>query len=377
MSSKRDYYDVLGVPRDADPDAIKRAYRRLAKQYHPDANKAPDAEARFKEINEAYEVLSDPQKRATYDRFGHAAAQQNPFAGGPSGFGGFEDIFEELFTGFGQRVRNAQRSGPQRGADLRVDLVITFEEAAFGAEKPIDVMRSETCDVCHGSGAAPGTSPIRCPTCQGTGQMRRVQQSILGQFVNVVTCPQCGGEGEIVTTACPECRGQRRVQRTKSLVVEVPAGIDDNMQIRLSNEGEQGTRGGPPGDLYVRVHVQPHQYFRRHEQDVLVELHINIAQAALGDEVLVPTLDGDEKIVVPAGTQSGETIRLRGKGIPILRRTGRGDELITLVVDTPRKLTDDQRALFEQLAQSLGDGAKISPQKEKGFFDRFRDAFNL
>ena len=376
MSSKRDYYDVLGVPRDADPDAIKRAYRRLAKQYHPDANKAPDAEARFKEINEAYEVLSDPQKRATYDRFGHATPQ-NPFAGGPSGFGGFEDIFEELFTGFGQRARSAQRNAPQRGANIPVDLVISFEEAAFGAEKPIEVTRSETCDVCQGSGAAPGTSPMRCPTCQGTGQLRRVQQSILGQFVNVVTCPQCGGEGEIITTPCPQCRGQRRVQRAKSLVVQVPAGIDDNMQIRLANEGEPGTRGGPPGDLFVRIHVQPHQYFRRREFDVLVELHVNVAQAALGDEVTVPSLDGDERVVVPAGTQSGESIYLRGKGVPILQRTGRGDEIITVVVDTPRKLTDEQRTLFQQLAHTLGDGAKISPQKEKGFFDRVRDAFNL
>ncbi len=375
MSSKRDYYDVLGVPRGADADTIKRAFRRLAKQYHPDANKSPDAEARFKEINEAYEVLSDDQKRATYDRFGHAGP--NPFPSGAAGFGGIEDIFEQFFTGFSQNAARAARNAPQRGADLRVDLAISFEEAAFGAEKPIEITRWETCSTCHGSGAAPGTSPIRCSMCQGSGQVRRVQQSILGQFVNVTTCPQCQGEGEIVTTPCPECRGQKRVQRAKSLVVEVPAGVDDGMQIRLANEGEPGFRGGPPGHLYVQLHVKPHEFFRRTGEDVLLELRINMAQAALGDEITVPTLDGEEKLSIPAGAQTGDTIRMRNHGIPFLKRQGRGDQIVSLVVETPRKLTDEQRQLFRQLARTFDGGAQITPQQEKGFFDKLKDAFGM
>lgn len=375
MSSKRDYYDVLGVPRDADADTIKRAFRRLAKQYHPDANKATDAEARFKEINEAYEVLSDDQKRATYDRFGHAGP--NPFGSGAAGFGGFEDIFEQFFTGFGQSATRNVRNAPQRGADLRVDLEITFQEAAFGAEKPVDVPRWEICNTCKGSGAAPGTTPVRCTMCQGSGQVRRVQQSILGQFVNVTTCPQCQGEGEIVTTPCPECRGQKRVQRVKNIVVEVPAGVDDGMQIRLAGEGEPGAKGGPPGHLYVQLHVEPHEFFRRAGDDVMLELKINVAQAALGDEVTVPTLDGEEHVTIPAGTQTGETIRLRNKGVPILKRTGRGDQVINLVVETPKRLTDEQRDLFQQLARTLNGKAQITPQQEKGFFDKLRDALGV
>lgn len=374
MSSKRDYYDVLGVPRDADADAIKRAFRRLAKQYHPDTNKSADAEARFKEINEAYEVLSDDQKRATYDRFGHAGP--SPFGGGAAGFGGFEEIFEEFFTGFGQRSRSS-RNAPQRGADLRVDLVISFEEAAFGAEKPIDVPRWEPCQTCRGSGSAVGTTPVRCSMCQGSGQVRRVQQSILGQFVNVTTCPQCQGEGEVIVTPCPECRGQKRIQKVKTILVEVPAGVDDGMQIRLANEGEPGTKGGPPGHLYVQLNVQPHEYFRRQGDDVIMELKLNIAQAALGDEITIPTLDGEEKLTIPAGAQTGETLRLRGKGVPILRRTGRGDQLVNLVIETPRRLTDEQRALFQQLAKTLNSNTQITPQQEKGFFDKLRDAFGV
>ena len=375
MASKRDYYDVLGVPRDADQDSIKRAFRRLAKQYHPDTNKAADAEAKFKEINEAYEVLNDPQKRAQYDRFGHAGP--SPFGPGGAGFSGFEEIFEEFFGGLGGRSGRNVRNAPQRGADLRVDLVIAFEEAAFGVEKPIEVPRWETCGTCKGSGAAPGTTPVRCSMCQGSGQVRRVQQSILGQFVSVTDCPQCNGEGEVVTTPCPECRGFKRVQTVKTLVVEVPAGVDDGMQIRLANEGEPGARGGPPGHLYVQLHVQPHPFFRRQGEDVIMELKINVAQAALGDEVTIPTLDGEEKLVIPAGTQTGETMRLRGKGIPILRRTGRGDQIISMVVEVPRKLTDEQRALFQQLGKTLGGNTQITPQQEKGFFDKLRDALGV
>ncbi len=375
MSTKRDYYDILGIPRDADGEAVKRAYRRLAKQYHPDTNNAPDAEARFKEINEAYEVLSDPQKRATYDRFGYAGGS-SPFGGAGSGpdISGFEDIFEQFFTGFGQRARTS-RTGPQRGADIRVDLSVAFEEAAFGVEKPVEVPRREVCSTCHGSGSAPGTTPIRCSMCQGSGQVRRVQQSILGQFVNVTVCPQCQGEGEVITTPCPECKGQKTVQRTRTLVVEVPAGVDDGMQIRLANEGEPGTRGGPPGNVYVQLHVRPHPLFRRMGDDVHLELHINVAQAALGDEIAVPTLEGDERVTIPAGTQTGDSLRLRGKGIPILKRSGRGDEIISLIVDVPKRLTEEQRDLFAQLGKTLNNDIEIVPQGGKGFFDRLKDAF--
>lgn len=374
MSSKRDYYEVLGVGRAARQDEIKRAYRRLARQYHPDVNKSPDAEDRFKEINEAYHVLSDPQMRARYDRFGHAGLEGTAFPDF-TGFGGFGDIFNELFRGFGMGDfgRSRARTRPQRGADLRYDLELTFEEAAFGCEKEIEVPRSETCPRCRGSGAEPGTQPVRCPECNGTGEVRRVHQSILGSFVSVTTCPRCHGEREIVTTPCRECRGRKRVQVTRTLLVEVPPGVDDEMQIRLSGEGEPGVYGGPPGNLYMVVHVEPHPYFRRQDHNIIVELGINVAQAALGDEVTVPTLDGEEKLAIPAGTQTGTVFRLRGKGVPYLRRNGRGDQLIVTQVVVPTELTEEQRELLQQLGKTLR--REVIPQKNRGFLDRLGDIF--
>src|SRR5512136_1349582 len=272
--SKRDYYEVLGIGRDADETAIKSAYRKLARQYHPDVNKAPDAEERFKEINEAYEVLSDSDKRQVYDRFGHAAAQGGfgDAGAGTGGFGGFGDIFEEFFGGFAG-TRPAQR-GPARGDDLRYDMEITFQEAVFGAEKEIEIPRLETCPVCQGSGAEPGTKPIRCPQCGGSGEVRRAQQTILGQFVSVTTCPRCNGEREIVTTPCTMCGGQRRVRTNRKLSVTIPAGVDDGVRIRLTGEGEPGERGGPAGSLYVILHVQPHPLFQRRENDILLEFPV-------------------------------------------------------------------------------------------------------
>lgn len=373
MSAKRDYYDVLGVARNASQDEIKKAYRRLARQYHPDVNKSPDAEARFKEINEAYEVLSDNEKRALYDRFGHMGPQAG-FGPGGFGFGGIEDIFEDFFGGFGMRTRAARR-GPQRGADLRVNLTLTFEEAAFGCEKELEIPRWETCPTCRGSGAEPGTTPIRCPQCNGTGEVRRVQQSIFGSVVNVTTCNRCDGEGEVVTTPCHECRGQKRVQRTKTILVEIPAGVDNGTQIRLTGEGEAGWHGGPPGNLYVALSVRPHPYFKRQGNDIFMELPINIAQAALGDEVEVPTLDGKERLVIPPGTQTGETFRLRGKGIPYLRRNGRGDQLVTIFVATPRSLTEEQRELLQKLGKTLGKEPLTQP--EKGFLERLKDVLGV
>ncbi|MFQ6016137.1 MAG: molecular chaperone DnaJ [Anaerolineae bacterium] len=376
MSSKRDYYEVLGVGRNASEDEIKKAYRRLARKYHPDVNKSADAEIRFKEINEAYEVLGDRQKRATYDRFGHMG-MTGDFAtdfGGFGDFGPFSDIFEDLF-GFGPRTRTRARQGPRRGADLRCNLTVSFEEAVFGCEKEIEVPRLETCPTCRGGGAAPGTEPIRCPECHGTGEVRRAQQSFLGSFINVSTCGRCQGEGEVVSSPCSECRGQKRVRVAKKILVKIPAGVDDGTQVRLAGEGESGMRGGPPGNLYVVLSVKKHSYFRRRNDDILLDLSINVAQAALGDEIEVPTLDGKQKMTIPAGTQTGKTFRLRSKGVPHLRRNGRGDQLVTVYVATPTNLTEEQKILFEKLGKTLGK--EVIPQGERGFFDRVRDAFKV
>jgi len=373
--SKRDYYEVLGVGRDADENAIKSAYRRLARQYHPDVNKSDDAEERFKEINEAYEVLSDADKRAAYDRYGHAATQGGFGAGGPGGAGyggfpGFGDIFEEFFGGMGG-MRGAAR-GPARGADLRYDLEITFQEAVFGAEKEVEIPRQEACPVCQGSGAEPGTKPIRCPQCNGTGEVRRAQQTILGQFVSVSTCPRCNGEREIATTPCTNCRGQRRVQVTRKLAVSIPAGVDDGMRIRLAGEGEPGERGGPMGNLFVVLHVKPHPLFQRQENDILLELPVNIVQATLGTELDVPTLDGTAKLTIPAGTQHGEVFRLRGKGVPILRSSRRGDQLVVVRVVVPEKLNDKQRKLLKELGESLG--LESLGKDNRSLFEKLIDA---
>jgi len=373
MAAKRDYYEVLGVSRSATREEIKKAYRRLARQYHPDVSDAPDAEARFKEINEAYEVLSDPEKRATYDRFGHA---------GPGGVGfgfdfGFRDpfeIFEEVFgRGFG--FRTSTRRGPRRGADLRYDLHLTFEEAVFGCEKEIEVTRYEVCPECHGSGAEPGTSPVRCSECNGTGQVRRVQRSILGSFVSVTTCPVCQGERETIPIPCSRCGGEKRVYVTRRLSVTIPPGVDHGTQIRLAGEGEMGERGGPPGNLYVVLNVEPHPIFQRRDDDILVELQINVAQAALGAEVRVPTLEGEEKISIPPGTQSGTVLRLRNKGVPHLRRNGRGDELVLVRVTVPTKLSREQKRLFQELGETL-EGETVL-QEKCSFVDEVRELFGL
>jgi molecular chaperone DnaJ len=375
MSSKRDYYEVLGVPRNASADELKRAYRRMARQYHPDVNKETVAEERFKEINEAYEILSDQAKRARYDRFGHAGVQGA--AGGAQGFDGFgfgiDDIFESFFGG--TRARASAQQRPQRGQDLRYDLEISFEEAVFGCEKEIEAARHETCPTCQGSGAKPGTSPVRCSECNGSGEVRHVQRSLFGSFVNVTTCPRCRGTGEEITTPCPECQGQKRVVRTRTLSVKIPPGVDDGTRIRLTGEGELGTLDGPPGNLYVFISVSPHPYFARRDNHIILELSVNVAQAALGDEITVPTLDGEESLVIPAGTQTGEVIRLKGHGVPYLRRPGRGDQLVIVTVLTPTKLSAEQRELFETLGDTLGK--EIIAQREKGFLDRVREALGL
>ena len=373
MSAKRDYYEVLGVGRQATQDEVKRAFRRLARQYHPDVNKSSDAEARFKEINEAYEVLSDTDKRASYDRFGHAGPQAGFGGYGDfSGFGGFEDIFESFFGGM--RTGPA-RGGPSRGADLRYDLTIEFEDAVFGSEQEIVVSRHEVCPQCQGSGAEPGTQPIRCPQCNGTGEVRRQQQTFLGSFVQVTTCPRCQGEREIVTAPCTRCAGRKVVQIDRAMSVKIPPGVDDGTRIRLAGEGEPGARGGPGGNLYVVLHVKPHTYFRREDSNILLELDVNVAQAALGDKLRIPTLDGDEELVIPAGTQTGEVFRMRGRGVPHLRRNGRGDQLVMVHVLTPTKLSKRQKHLLKELSETLGK--EMVHQPEKGLFAKVREALGI
>lgn len=378
--SKRDYYEVLGVQRNTQAADIKKAYRQLARKYHPDVSEDPNAEEKFKEINEAYEVLSDNEKRATYDRFGHAGVSGN------SGFGGFNsagrdpfEIFEEVFGGFGFGFGGSgnrrNRTGPHRGSDLRYDLTLEFEEAIFGADKEIEIPRQETCTHCNGKGAEPGTEPLRCPDCNGTGEVRRQA----GFFINISTCPRCNGNGEIVTSPCHQCNGKGKTLEYRHLNVKIPAGVDDGNQIRLAGEGEGGTRGGPPGNLYVVIRVKPHRHFRRAENTIHLELIINIAQAALGDEIDIPTLDGTKKHSIPAGLQTGDTVTLRGLGVPKLRRdgsnAGRGDMVVTFQVRTPTNLTKQQRDLLLALGKTL-DSAVV-PQREKSFFDRVKDAFGM
>lgn len=368
MTATRDYYEILGVTRTASADEIKRSFYKLARQYHPDVNKEADAATRFKEINEAYQVLSDPDKRAAYDRFGKAGVSGN-FDGG---FGDvpLNDIFESIFgAGFGARTRT--RRGPQPGAHLKTTLTLEFEEAVFGADKEISVPRLETCTSCKGSGAEPGTSPTRCPQCRGTGEVRRATQSIFGQFINVAPCPRCNGEGEVIATPCHECGGQKRVQVMRKLVVKVPAGVDEGTQIRLQGEGESGTNGGPSGHLYVQIAIKPHPQFQRDNQDLLYTVPLNIAQAALGDEVTVPTLDGDETLRIPAGTQHGKQFRIKNKGVPNLKRSGRGDLIVTTEVHVPTHLAEKQKALLREFARTLNGQA---PNEDKGFLDQLKDA---
>lgn len=373
----RDYYDVLGVARNASKDDIKKAFRQLARRYHPDINKNDDAETKFKEINEAYEVLSDDQKRAAYDRFGHAGVQ-----GGASGFGGatdfsgFADIFETFFNNMGRA--SASQRGPRRGGDIRVDVTIDFVEAAFGAEKDIEFQRLEMCDVCAGTGAREGTEPTTCPECNGAGEVRQVTQTLLGTVVRASPCPRCGGKGTIVTNPCTNCDGSGRLRQHTKLNVKIPAGVHDGLRMQLRSEGDTGELGARPGDLFVVVHVRDHEFFKRRDSDIILDVSINVAQAALGDKVRIPTLDGDVELAIPPGTQTGKVFRLRGKGVPRLRTdgstSGRGDQLVYVTVEVPTKLTDEQRKLFEELAKTMG--SEIQPQSNgRGFFDRVMDFF--
>ncbi len=372
-TQKTDYYDSLGVGRDASQDEIKRAFRRLAMEFHPDRNSEPGAEARFKEINEAYEVLSDAEKRGTYDRFGHAGldgafSNSRGFEGfGP--FGGFGDIFDAFFGAASQQRRRT----PTRGADLQVAIDLKFEEAAFGTSKTVTINRTELCSQCDGLRAEPGTEPERCSVCEGLGEVRRAQRSVFGQFINVTACDRCRGEGWVIPKPCTKCRGTGRERVTRSLEVNVPAGVDKGSQIRLTGEGELGTNGGPRGSCYVVLRVAEHAIFERIEDDLHVQLNISFGQAALGDEVVAPTLEGEERVKIAAGIESGEVLTLRNKGVTHLRGGGRGHLYIHVQVTTPRKLNSEQKKLLEQLSESL---EKDNGPADKGLFEKVKGAFD-
>jgi len=369
----RDYYEVLGVPRDAKQDEIKSAFRRLARQYHPDVNSAPDAEDRFKEINEAYAVLSDEQRRSAYDRFGHAGVR------GPGGaqdftvdFTDFADIFGDLFGfgGFGRTSRRS-RTAPRRGADIQYRVDLSFEEAVFGIEKEIEITRDEICSTCKGSRAEPGTHPTRCIVCNGTGEVRQARQTILGSMVQVTTCQNCQGLGETITTPCNTCNGRGLERQIRKKIVTIPAGVDSGTQMRMAGEGQPGVNGGPSGNLFIAINVKKHKFFRRRDFDILLDLNINIAQATLGADVEVPTVDGPTILGIPPGTQPGKVLRMRNKGVPHLRSNGRGDQLVVVNVEVPKRLTVEQRELFEALAKNLG--SEVRPQ-ERGILDWLKDA---
>lgn len=374
MVTKQDYYAVLEVERTTGKAEIKKAYLRLARKYHPDVNKETGAEGRFKEIKEAYEVLSDDDKRAAYDRYGHAAFDGSagmggsPFGGSPFGGGGtgspFEDLFESFFGGGGGR-----QSGPPRGADLQTQIAIDFEESIFGAERELNVARMQTCPTCNGSRSEPGTQPVTCVVCAGTGQVRRVQNTILGQFMTAAPCERCHGEGVIIASPCHTCNGEGRVRQTSNLTITVPGGIEDDATLRLTGQGEAGPRGGAPGSLYVRIRVRPRKGFTRQGKQIHTEQALDVAQAALGDEIEVTTVDGPAKLKIPAGAQTGQNFRLRGHGAPDVRGGDRGDQIVTVRVQIPTKLSGEQRALFEQLAASFGrkekDRAAATPESKE------------
>jgi molecular chaperone DnaJ len=381
--SKRDYYEILGVARTASDTEIKSAYRKLAMKHHPDRNPGDHAaEEQFKQCAEAYAILADPDKRAAYDRFGHAGVSSAAGAGGgfdPSVFAEFGDLGDILgnMFGFGDLFGGGRRrGGPQRGGDLRYDLEITFEESARGAETTIQIPRQESCDTCHGTGAAPGTSPTQCSQCRGQGQVRFQQ----GFFTVARTCPLCRGTGRMITKPCQTCRGEGRVTKDRKITVKIPPGIANGQQLRLQGEGEGGSAGGPAGHLYVVIHVREHEFFRRDGMNLFCEILVNFTTVALGGEVQVPTLDGSENVKVPEGTQTGTTLRLRGKGMPDVGGKGRGDLFATVQVVTPKKLTREQRALVEQLSKVLPKEQfrprpREDEQDERNLFDRVKDMF--
>lgn len=385
----KDYYEILGVPRDATPEDIKRAYRRLAKQYHPDVNKDdPNANEKFKEINEAYEVLSDPNKRAQYDRFGTVGGDFSSYGDQRyttdfSGFDGFSSIFDDLGSGLDEFInsffgRDRTRTSSfdrtaRRGSDITTSITVTLEDVLTGVEREIEIDRRETCNICNGSGLEPGTQPERCPYCNGTGEIRSVRTTPFGQMINVMTCPSCRGTGKIITHPCHQCGGRGFVSRKRKILVKIPAGVEDGVRLRLRGEGNAGINGGPPGDLFVFVRVKPHPFFKRLGADLEYEANIDVFDAILGTEIEIPTLErGREKINIPAGTQFDSTFRLRGKGLPYLNNGGRGDLIVRIKIDIPQKLTERERELLEEIASMRG---KKVNKNGRSFFDRVKNAF--
>lgn len=379
MANKRDYYEVLGVAKDADEATIKKAYRQLAKKYHPDVNPGDkDAEEKFKEVNEAYQTLSDPQKRASYDQFGPDGPQAG-FGGGGfggfsgfdgAGFGGFEDIFSSFFGG---GAGGARANGPIPGDDLRYDLTISFEEAAKGCEKEINLVRDEVCPTCNGSGAKPGSKVDTCPNCHGTGQERVISNTPFGRIQNVRTCSRCRGEGKIITEPCQKCHGRGKVRVSKRRTIKVPAGIDNGQVLTIRGQGGLGERGGQPGDLLVVVTVKPHKLFKRRDYNLFIEMPLTFTQAALGAELDVPTLDRPVKYKFPEGTQPGQMFIIKGQGVQHLRGNMKGDLYVTAVVEIPKKLTEKQKELLRQFEGTTSDRQY---EKKKNFFDRLKDAFS-
>jgi molecular chaperone DnaJ len=375
----RDYYEVLGINRNASTDDIKKAFRGLARQYHPDVSKEENAEAKFKEINEAYEVLSDEQKRARYDRFGHAGVSGG--AGQSSGFGGYasyDEIFNDVFSTFFGGRQGASQRGPRKGEDLRLEVQLSFDEAYFGLDKEMTFPRLEVCDTCEGSGAKAGTKPITCPECKGTGESRRVENTPFGRMVRTGACPRCGGKTTIVESPCTTCDGSGKRRKQVKMTHPIPAGIFDGARLQIRAEGHVGDLGARRGDLELVIRVAEHKFFKRREYDIILDLPINVAQAALGAKIQVPTMTGEEEIKIDTGTQTGKMYRLKGKGFPRLRNdgtsSGRGDMLVYITVEVPSKLTERQRQLFEELAQTL-DGS-VNPQNNgRGFFDKVMDFF--
>jgi molecular chaperone DnaJ len=377
LAAKRDYYETLGVSRGASADEIKSSYRRLARQHHPDVNPGDDgAEARFKAINEAYEVLSDPSKRRNYDQFGHAGVEPGGGSGADFGFaggmGGFGDIFD-MFFGSGGREYGRAASGAERGSDLRYDLEITLEEAAFGAEKTVPIARLETCGRCSGTGQKEGTTPETCGTCRGSGQVRATQNTFLGTFSTVTSCQRCGGAGRIVHDPCTGCNGSGRERKTRKFPIKIPAGVEHGARIRFSGEGEGGIRGGGSGDLYVVVHLQPHPVFERHGRDIACEVGVSFAKAALGGKIEVPTLDGKEILHIPEGTQPGDVFRLRGKGMPEIGRHVRGDQHVIIQVSTPTPLNDRQRRALMEFAAASGE--EVGDHEEPSVLEKIKNIF--